>query len=174
MLRIPMKRLYLLRHAKSSWDEAGLADSDRPLAPRGKRASKVMAKHLRGERIVPDLVLCSPSVRTRETLERVGVGEESDVRIEPDIYGASEGDLLDVLRRVPDDVDSVMLIGHNPSLQALAVSLAGEGSEVARMREKFPTAALATLDFEGDWRELAPGVAELASFVRPKELAPAD
>jgi phosphohistidine phosphatase len=166
-----VKRLFLLRHAKSSWDEEGLADRDRPLAPRGKRASKVMAKHLRDERIVPDLILCSPSLRTRETLERVGIGDATEVRIEPEIYGASERDLLDVLRRVPDDVDSVMLIGHNPSLQALAVSLAGEGSEVARMREKFPTAALATLDFEGGWRELAPGVAELASFVRPKELA---
>jgi len=169
-----VKRLFLLRHAKSSWDEPGLADHDRPLAGRGKRASKVMAKHLRDERIVPDLILCSPSLRTRETLERVGVAQGSEVRIEDEIYGASEDNLLEVLRRVPDDVDSVMLIGHNPSLQALAVSLAGEGSEIPRMREKFPTAALATLDFDGGWRELAPGVAEVASFVRPKELAPAD
>ena len=168
-----MKRLYLLRHAKSSWDEAGLADRDRPLAKRGKRASKVMAKHLREERIEPDLVLCSPSARTRETLERVGVGERSEVQIVGDIYGASEADLLDVLRRVPDDVDSAMLIGHNPSLQALAVTLAGEGSET-RMAEKFPTAALATLDFDGGWGELGPGVAELASFVKPKELARSD
>jgi phosphohistidine phosphatase len=173
MLRIPMKRLYLLRHAKSSWDEAGLADRDRPLAKRGKRASKVMAKHLREERIEPDLVLCSPSARTRETLERVGVGERSEVQIVGDIYGASEADLLDVLRRVPDDIDSAMLIGHNPSLQALAVTLAGEGSET-RMAEKFPTAALATLDFDGGWGELGPGVAELASFVKPKELARSD
>jgi phosphohistidine phosphatase len=166
-----MKRLYLLRHAKSSRDDAGLADRDRPLAPRGKRASKVMANYLRDERIVPDLVLSSPSVRTQETLERVGVGERSKVQIEDEIYGASEDDLLEVLRRVPDEVDSVMLIGHNPSLQALAVTLAGEGSEISSMRQKFPTAGLATLDFDGGWRQLAPGVAELASFVRPKELA---
>jgi phosphohistidine phosphatase len=171
MLRIPMKRLYLLRHAKSIRDDAGLADRDRPLAPRGKRASKVMANYLRDERIVPDLVLSSPSVRTQETLERVGVGERSKVQIEDEIYGASEDDLLEVLRRVPDEVDSVMLIGHNPSLQALAVTLAGEGSEISGMRQKFPTAGLATLDFDGGWRQLAPGVAELASFVRPKELA---
>jgi phosphohistidine phosphatase len=171
MLRIRMKRLYLLRHAKSSRDDAGLADRDRPLAPRGRRATKVMAKHLREDRIEPDLILCSPSVRTRETLVGIGIGDGAEVRFEGDIYGASEEDLLDVLRRVPDDIDSVMLIGHNPALQALAVTLAGEGSEIPRMRQKFPTAALATLDFDGGWGELAPGVAELASFVSPKELA---
>jgi phosphohistidine phosphatase len=165
-----VKRLYLLRHAKSSWDEPGLADRDRPLARRGKRASKVIAKHIWEQGIEPDLVLCSPSARTRETLERIGVGEGAEVRIEDDIYGASEEGLLDVLRRVPDDVDSVMLIGHNPSLQALALSLAGNGSGIPRMRQKFPTAALATLDFDRRWRDLAPGAAELAAFVKPKEL----
>ena len=166
-----MKRLYLLRHAKSSWDEPGLPDRDRPLAPRGRRASKVMADHLRDERIAPELVLCSPSQRTRETLERIGLDQRSKVRIEDDIYGASPADLLDLLRRVPDDLESAMLIGHNPAMQELALSLAETGADRERMRQKFPTAALATLELDGSWTELAPGGAELVAFVKPKELS---
>jgi phosphohistidine phosphatase len=166
-----MKRLYLLRHAKSSWDEPGLPDRDRPLAPRGRRASKVMADHLRDERIAPELVLCSPSQRTRETLERIGLDQRSKVRIEDDIYGASPADLLDLLRRVPDDLESAMLIGHNPAMQELALSLAEMGADRERMRQKFPTAALATLEHDGTWAQLTPGSAELVAFVKPKELS---
>jgi phosphohistidine phosphatase len=166
-----VKRLLLLRHAKSSWDEPGLPDHERPLAKRGRRASKTIARHLRDERIRPDLVLCSSSARTRETLERVGLGEGAEVRIEDDVYAASAGELLAVLNRVPDEIGSAMLIGHNPGLQDLALQLAGDGAEVPRMRHKFPTAALATLDFDGRWSELAPGMCELVAFVKPKELA---
>jgi phosphohistidine phosphatase len=164
------RRLYLLRHAKSSWDEPGLADRDRPLAPRGRRGSKVMAEHLRDEGLAPEVVLCSPSQRTRETLERIGL-DDSQVRIEDDLYGASAGDLLAVLNRVADDVDSVMLIAHNPGIQDLAIQLAGPGPEIARVRQKFPTAALATLEHDGTWTELTPGSAELVAFVKPKELS---
>jgi phosphohistidine phosphatase len=170
MMRI-VKRLYLLRHAKSSWDEPGLADRDRPLAPRGERALKVMAKHLGDEGIAPELVLCSPSRRTRETLERLGLGKGTEVRIEDELYAASAGELLDALHEVPDEVESVMLIGHNPGMERLALELAAGGGELDRMREKFPTAALATLEFGGGWKDLAPGAAELVSFVKPKELS---
>ena len=168
-----MKRLYLLRHAKSSWDDPTLADHDRPLAPRGRRAAKVMAEHLRRKGIAPELVLCSPSRRTRQTLTRIapGLGKNADVQIEPELYAASAPDLLEVLREVPDEVESVMLIGHNPGIQDLALSLAGGGSEVARVSSKFPTAALATLELDGSWRQLEPGSAELVSFVKPKELS---
>jgi phosphohistidine phosphatase len=168
-----MKRLYLLRHAKSSWDEPMLADHDRPLAPRGRRAAKVMAEHLRRRAIAPELVLCSPSRRTRQTLKRLApvLGKDADVQIEPELYAAPARDLLEVLHVVPDEVESVMLIGHNPGIQDLALSLASAGSEVPRLRSKFPTAALATLELNGTWRELAPGGAELVSFVKPKELS---
>jgi phosphohistidine phosphatase len=168
-----MKRLYLLRHAKSSWDDPTLADHDRPLSPRGRRAAGVMAEHLRRKRIAPALVLCSPSRRTRQTLTRIApsLGESADVQIRSGLYAASASALLEVLREVPDDVESVMLIGHNPGIQDLALSLAGDGSEIARVRSKFPTAALATLEFRTSWRELAPGSAELVSFVKPKELS---
>jgi phosphohistidine phosphatase len=168
-----MKRLYLLRHAKSSWDDQTLADHDRPLAPRGRRAAKVMAKHLRGKGISPELVLCSPSTRTRQTLKRLapGLRKNADVQIEPELYAAPARVLLDVLQKAPDEVESVMLIGHNPGIQNLALSLASAGSEIPRLRSKFPTAALATLRFNGTWRELAPGSAELVSLVKPKELS---
>jgi phosphohistidine phosphatase len=168
-----MKRLYLLRHAKSSWDDPTLADHDRPLAPRGRRAAKVMAKHLARKGIAPELVLCSPSRRTRETLTRIvpGLGKNANLRIEAELYAASAAALLEVLHEVPDEVESVMLIGHNPGIQDLGLSLARPGSKSARVRNKFPTAALATLELNGSWRELAPGSAELVSFVKPKELS---
>ena len=166
------KTLYLLRHAKSSWEDAALADHDRPLAPRGRRASGVIADHLRRQRITPSLVLCSSSTRTRETLERISAGldEEIEVQIEEGLYTASASDLLDRLHAVDARVDSVMLIGHDPAIKELALSLAGEGVQLERLREKFPTAALATLAFHGSWRELAPGAAELVAFVTPREL----
>jgi phosphohistidine phosphatase len=167
-----VKRLFLLRHAKSSWDDPGLDDHERPLAPRGRRASKLIAEHLRRERIAPSLVLCSSARRTRETLKRVASAlDEADVSIEDGLYQASRESLLRRLREVPDDVKTVMLIGHQPAIQALALDLAGDGAELARVRAKFPTAALATLLFAGDWSDLGPGVAELVAYVTPKELA---
>jgi phosphohistidine phosphatase len=176
ILQVSMKRLYLLRHAKSSWDDPTLADSDRPLAPRGRRAAKVMEGHLRRKGISPELVLCSPSRRTRQTLKRIapGLGENAVVQIEPALYAASAATLLEELHEVPDEVDSLMLIGHNPGIQDLALSLARAGSESPRVRSKFPTAALATLELDATWRELAPGSAELVSFVTPKELSRGD
>ena len=165
-----MRRLFLLRHAKSSWDEPGLADRERPLASRGRKATKLIAAYLRDEGISPQLVLCSSSVRTRETLRGLRL-DEADVRIEDDLYGASADELLAVVRHLPDEVDSVMLVGHNPGIEDLTIRLSGQGEELARVRQKFPTAALATLELDGSWRELAPGGAELVAFVKPKELS---
>jgi phosphohistidine phosphatase len=167
-----MKRLYLLRHAKSSWDDPTLADHDRPLAPRGRRAAKVIAKHLERNGIAPELVLCSGSRRTRQTLDRIapGLGDRAEIQIRSELYAASSADLFELLRELPDEVESVMLIGHNPGIQDLTLSLARGGPETARVRSKFPTAALATLELGGSWRGLAPRAAELTSFVKPKEL----
>jgi phosphohistidine phosphatase len=166
------KTLYLLRHGKSSWEDPNLADHDRPLASRGRRASRVIADHLGRQRVSPTLVLCSASVRTRETLEQVGavLGDAIEVRIEEGLYTASASDLLDRLKEVDARVGSVMLIGHEPATRALALMLAGSGVDLERLREKFPTAALASLAFRGSWGELTPGAAELVAFVRPREL----
>jgi phosphohistidine phosphatase len=166
-----VKRLFLLRHAKSSWDDPGLDDHDRPLAPRGRRASALIAEHLRRARIGPVLVLCSSARRTRETLETVMPAlDPVKVRIERGLYGASSEDLLQRLREVPDEVESVMMVGHQPAIQELALHLAAEGSELEQVRAKFPTAALATLTFAGEWSELGHRSAELIAYVKPKQL----
>ena len=166
------KTLYLLRHAKSSWEDPTLPDHDRPLAPRGRRAATLIAEHLRRQRSTPRLVLCSSSERTRETLKRISAGLRGgvEVRIEERLYTASVRDLLQRLHEVDARVASVMLIGHYPALQELALSLARTGVDLRRLRDKFPTAGLATLAFRGAWDELAPGAAELVAFVTPREL----
>ena len=168
-----MKQLFLLRHAKSSWEDPELADHDRPIAPRGRRAAKLIAKHLRRRGIGPDLVLCSSAVRTRESLELIApaLGEDVPVRIEDELYAASEQVLLDRVRAVEDGIESLLLIGHNPGVEQLALLLAGGGHEVGALARKYPTGALATLEFSGRWRELGAGGAELKDFVTPKQLA---
>ncbi|HEX3833338.1 MAG TPA: histidine phosphatase family protein [Solirubrobacteraceae bacterium] len=161
------RNLLLLRHAKSSRDEPWLADHDRPLAPRGRKAAKRISAHVRREQIPVALVLCSSARRTRETLELVAPPGRS--RIERELYSATSAELLERLRRVPDEAFVVMLIGHEPAIRDLAVRLTGPGSELAD--RKFPTGALATVKFTGPWSGLGPDHAELASFVTPRELA---
>jgi phosphohistidine phosphatase len=164
-----MKRVYLLRHAKSSWNHPELPDHDRPLAGRGKRAAKAIVKHMRAQEFEPELVLCSTARRARETLERIepALGR-APVRVEGDLYGASARELLARLRRLPDDVGSVLVIGHNPGMHELALELAGSAPELAG---KFPTAALATLAFHGSaWGELGPEATELVELIRPRDL----
>ncbi len=161
--------LYVLRHAKSSWDDPGLGDHERPLAPRGRRAALQMAAYLRAHEISPALVLCSTARRTVQTLEVVAPGGRA--LIEPELYAASASELLARLRRVPDVATSVMLIGHNPGLQMLVLALAADPTpNRAAVANKFPTAALATLTLGGTWSDLRPGHAELTGYVRPKDL----
>ena len=168
------KQLFVLRHAKSSWEDPGLDDHDRPLAPRGRRAVKLLGQHIHDSGITPDLVLCSSSRRTLETLESVAPGGE--VLIEPELYAASASEIIERLRQVPDEVGSVMVIGHNPASQTLVLRLVGDdpagsdGSYLSDVQRKFPTGALATLSFNCAWSELAPGRAQLAAYVRPKSL----
>jgi phosphohistidine phosphatase len=167
-----MKRLYLLRHAKSSWKDTSLPDHDRPLAGRGRRAAKAIARHLREQDLEPQLVLCSTARRARETLDRIqpALGGPT-AELEHDLYAASADALLERLRRVPDTVASVMLIGHNPGLQELALDLAGSPHTVSELATKFPTAALATLEIPASsWQELDHKTGEIVAFVRPRDL----
>lgn len=161
-----MKRLQLLRHAKSSWEDSGLADHERPLAPRGVRATRLIADHLRDAETTPQLVLCSTARRTRETLEGIrGVlGADADVRFEEELYGASGDTLLARVQALDDSVESVLVIGHNPGIGDLAMRLAD-------VRGKYPTGALATIVFDASWQELGPEASRLAEFVTPKGLA---
>lgn len=193
-----MKTIYLLRHAKSSWSDAALEDFDRPLGKRGRQAAKAVAKYLAKHDIAPDHVLCSSARRTRETLELVhrGMGAAVPVRFEKGVYMAEAAALLRRLRRLNDSLSSVMLVGHNPGLERLALALispapggsggggggGGEGgSEVGggdglrqALAAKFPTGALAVIEARIDrWHDLAPATARLTAFVKPKDLEPA-
>jgi phosphohistidine phosphatase len=171
-----MRSLLLLRHAKSSWDEPELADVDRPLAPRGRKGAPLIAHWLDHERLTPDLVLCSPARRVQETwaLMRPVLGEGIPSKTLRSLYLAGPSRLLGVLRRTPDDVQTLLLIGHNPGLAALAVGLSGVGREqaLARMAKKFPTGALAVIGFDAEqWSTIGVGGGKLEAFVRPKDLA---
>lgn len=168
-----MHTLYLLRHAKSSWVDPSIADENRPLAPRGRRDAKRIAQHLVRLGIEPELVLCSSALRTRETLKlvRPALGPTATVSLEAGLYAASSAVLLERIRAVPEGVDSVMLIGHNPGLEELAVVLASDGVELAQLEAKFPTAALATLTISTTpWSRLSGADASLAAYVVPKQL----
>jgi phosphohistidine phosphatase len=164
-------RLLLLRHAKSDWGDVALADRDRPLAGRGRRAASRIGAHLKVEGLGPDLVLCSSARRTQETLGRLGLGD-AETSVEDDLYGAPGDALLARIRGLPETVGTALLIGHNPGVQDLAIALAGPdlGEPAVRLREKFPTAALAVFEVQGGWSEFAPGRARLTSFVVPREL----
>jgi phosphohistidine phosphatase len=170
-MEAPARLLYLLRHAKSSWSDPALADEDRPLAPRGRRDAKRIAHHLIETGVEPELVLCSPAERTRQTLARLRPAlDAAVVTFVPAFYAASAEDLLERLHSVPDGVASVMIIAHNPGLQDLALALTKSGDGLDRLRAKFPTAALATLTVPKPWSRLSQADAELAAYVVPKQL----
>ncbi len=170
-----MRTLLLMRHAKSSWEQPDLADADRPLAPRGRKAAAAIARYLATNRLIPDLVLCSHAERVRETWQLMAsvLGDDIACKTLRSLYLSASSRLLEPLRRVADDVRMLMLIGHNPGLGGLAVGLSGAGSRknLERMQSKFPTAGLAVIDFEIDrWADLAAGAGRLERFVRPKDL----
>jgi phosphohistidine phosphatase len=168
-----VRTVILLRHGKSSWSDSTVADIDRPLAPRGERASKRIAKYMRRKRIRPALVLCSPSLRTRQTLKAIepSLGPRCPVELEPQLYAASKRELLERLQALPESVSSVMLIGHNPGLHNLALVLASRGADLPQLEQKFPTGVLATLAVHSEsWAALRPGDTELVDYVVPRQL----
>ncbi len=161
-----MKRLHILRHAKSSWDDPDLADHERPLAPRGEKAARRLADHVRDEGIAPELVLCSTALRTRQTLAALlpVLGGDVEVRLEKGLYGAGLGEVLTRIRQVDDTVGSALVLGHNPTLHEVALVLTGRDD----MLERFPTGALASVTFTGAWADLTEGGAELEGFFVPR------
>ena len=176
---IPLRNLYLLRHAKSSWDDPSLDDFDRPLNGRGRKAARRMAAHLAATGIRPALVLVSPARRTRATWDILsGALEGVPSAIEEGLYEAGKSELMDRLRHLDEHLTSVMLIGHNPGLERLAQGLChghGEETAVARLKDKFPTGTLAVLETDVDrWAKLAGGTCRLTAFVRPKDIGDTD
>jgi phosphohistidine phosphatase len=171
----PTRRILILRHAKSSWDDPSLADFDRPLAPRGRRASAVMGQYFKDEHLVPSIVLCSPARRALETWEGIApfLGIAVPVRTERELYIASPQMLMERLKRLENDISSVLVVGHHTSIDVLAQRLAGEGEpkKLKELKDKFPTAALAVIDVKlENWADLKPGKGKLVGFVGPKEL----
>jgi phosphohistidine phosphatase len=161
-----VRHLYLLRHAKSSWDDPGLPDHDRPLAPRGEKATARIAEHVRSEGIAPELVLCSTAQRARETLGPLlpVLAGDVEIRVEGALYEAGVYELLTRLREVDDRIGSVLVVGHNPTLHALALGLTGRGDAL----DRFPTGALASVTFTGAWADLAEGAGELEDYFAPR------
>lgn len=169
-----MRRLMLLRHAKSNRPE-GVADRERPLATRGREAAPVMGRYLADELLLPDLVLISSSRRTLETWELVApmLPEKPATHVEPRIYEARAERLLHVAQEVEPQVKTLLMVGHNPGFEDLATLLIGHGDRyaAARMSQKFPTCGLAVIDFAiEDWRDLAPRGGRLDRFVTPASL----
>ncbi|MFI5632312.1 SixA phosphatase family protein [Streptomyces sp. NPDC051664] len=166
------RRIVLLRHAKAEWSQD--SDHERPLAERGRKDAPVAGRKLVDSGIVIDLALCSTAVRTRETW-KLAVHEmphRPRTVYEERLYEASLGELIALLNETPDDVQNLLLIGHNPSMHAVADALAGsaEGEAMARMtRGGFPTAAFAVIEFSGSWKGVEHGVGKLVEYWTPND-----
>jgi len=172
-------RLYLLRHAKSDWGNKNLDDFDRPLSHRGITAAPRMGAYMRTQNYVPGLVKCSSSQRTRETLDHIIPLFESapEVHFSRSLYLAEPKALLEDIRQAPDVSSTLLLVGHNPGIGALALALTAlprnrqEEIRKERLSEKFPTACLAVLDFDvNQWRAVKPLSGELVDYMRVKDL----
>lgn len=172
-----MRQLLLLRHAKSSWDDSSIPDRDRPLNARGRRAATAMREAMRNLGLAPDLVLVSTARRTMETLEALEPWDEAPL-VEPmdSLYLASPMQLAAALHGVAETVRSVLLIGHNPGLHDLALTLMGPRAAAAAgvneraLAEGFPTAALAEFVIAGSWWDLREGGGRLVRFLTPRML----
>jgi phosphohistidine phosphatase len=170
-----MATLYLLRHAKSAWDDPTVEDHDRPLNKRGRRAAEAIGAYMGAHGLKPDLVLCSTAVRARQTLDLVQphIGAPEIVH-ERGLYLAGQAAIIARLRRVDRAVEAVLLVGHEPGIGRTALVLSGAGSEaqaMARIRAKYPTGALAWIDLAGcSWPALGPGRGILIKFIIPNEL----
>ena len=172
-----MKRLILLRHAKSLQDEA-IKDKDRPLNARGRRDAPRMGSYMHHKRYLPQLALCSSARRTVETWELVGPELDAAVpsRFPDALYLASAATIANLARAADDTLSVLLVIGHNPGLEECAQALARkpesatEGAFDAALRTKFPTCALAVLDFDTAWSGIAAASGMLVDFARPKDL----
>jgi phosphohistidine phosphatase len=169
-----MKTLTLLRHAKSGWDAPVARDFDRPLNARGRKAARTMGREMRRLGLAFDLVLASPAARVTETLTELaqGYGAAVETRFDETIYLATVETLLARIRATDDGDARLLLVGHNPGMEQLALLLAEAGTLRDEIAAKYPTGALAEIGFAvAHWREVAPGQGRLDRFIRPRELA---
>jgi phosphohistidine phosphatase len=170
-----MKRLTIVRHAKSSWDDAAVDDFNRPLNERGWKAARRLGRELKHRGLRFDLVIASTAARVRETID--GMQENYDfaapIQFEPRMYGASTDVLLSLARELPDTVHMPLFVGHNPGLERLLVELTRDDGAGLRHRVagKYPTGALAVMELPAHhWADVAPGSGEIVELILPKEL----
>ena len=170
--------LYLLRHAKSSWDDTELTDRDRPLAARGHRAAPLIGTYMRKMGYHPARIVCSDAQRARDTLDLVMPmltapgAARPPVEIAPILYDGDATDLLTLVKRQNEEILSLMLIGHNPTLEDAAGQLIGDdpGPFACALREKYPTAGLSVFSLSGSWADMAPHTVSLSDFAVPRAL----
>jgi phosphohistidine phosphatase len=171
-----MKSLTLLRHAKSGWDDPVSRDFDRPLNPRGRKAARTVAREMKAQGLAFDLVLASPARRVVETLDEVAaaygaIGAGFDQRL----YLASTATLMEIVRATADSVERLLLVGHNPGLEELALCLSGrdEGGLRGEVEVKYPTGTVAEIALPVErWTEVSEGAGRLVRFIRPRDLDP--
>jgi phosphohistidine phosphatase len=163
------RSLVLLRHAKSAYPN-GVPDHERPLAERGIREAALAGDWLRANLPAIDAVLCSTATRARETLERTGI--DAPVRYVDRLYGATAGAEIELINQVPDDVRTLLVVGHEPTTSEVAIILArADGTDSAaleRISEKYPTSSIAVLRIDGGWAQVEPGNAALVDFHVPR------
>ena len=169
-----MKKLFLLRHAKSDWS-TGIGDHDRTINKRGKKAARAMGAYMAERQFDPDLVLCSSAKRAQETLKNVMKGADANwqVKVKDSLYLAEAAELIGIVAKKGGENESVMLVGHNPGFHFLAMLLAGRAPDDmrARLSQKYPTCTLAGLQFDmEDWQGLEPRGGELFELMSPKRL----
>lgn len=163
------RTLVLMRHAKSDYPD-GVSDHRRPLAPRGEREAELAGEWIRGTVGAVDAVLCSSATRTRQTLERAGI--TAPAAFSDRLYEASPGIVIEEINGVPDDVGTLLVVGHEPVMSSLALSLADEatanGDAAQKISQKYPTSAIAVLRTGSSWATLQLGGAELIDFHIPR------
>lgn len=170
---VRMKRLLLMRHAKSDWNTAAPSDFERPLAARGLRDAPKMARWLRDQGLRPELIVTSPAVRAHQTAAHICEGlnmRTTDLLLEPRLYGADVADLIAIIGNFPSHMNLCMLIGHNPGLEDLIGYLASAVQAAPDHDKVMPTAGVYLLALGDSWVNLQPGCGQVVDSMRPKSL----
>jgi phosphohistidine phosphatase len=169
-----MKSLTLLRHAKSGWDDPVSRDFDRPLNPRGRKAARTVGREMKARGLTFDLVLASPARRVMETIEEVAAAfGQLQADYDQRLYLASTATLLEIVRSTADDIERLLLIGHNPGLEELALCLSRRGELRGEVEVKYPTGTVAAIELPVErWAEVREGAGQIVRFIRPRDLDP--
>ena len=168
-----MKSLLLFRHAKSDWGDPDLKDFDRPLNERGEKSAERMGSWMKKSHIQPEWIVCSSAKRAQQTLQ--GLRKHLDIpdtliNYEDRLYQADTYTLLDIMAQCPQDMDNIMLIGHNPTFEELLIYLCGSKLPLSPKGKLMATATLAQVNLPDDWQQLAPKCGKLQQITRPGEI----